>query len=38
VQGAQATLLLASVPLTVAMSELYERIPLPERPGRTIAG
>jgi Uma2 family endonuclease len=38
VQGTQATLSLASVPLTVAMAELYEGIPLPERAGRTIAG
>jgi Uma2 family endonuclease len=35
VQGSEATLSLSSVPLTVAMSELYEGIPLPQRPGRT---
>lgn len=32
VQGTGATLSLVSVPLTVAMSELYEGIPLPNRP------
>ena len=38
VQGTEATLSLASVPLAVPMSELYEGIPLPERPGRSAAG
>ena len=34
VQGTEASLSLTSVPLTVAMSELFEGIPLPERTGR----
>ena len=37
VLGMEATLSLASAPLTVAMSELYEGIPLPERPGQSAA-
>jgi Uma2 family endonuclease len=38
VQGTEASLSLASVPLTVAMAELYDGIPLAERPGRSAAG
>ena len=38
VQGTGATLSLVSVPLAVPMSELYEGIPLPERPGRSASG
>jgi Uma2 family endonuclease len=38
VQGTEATLSLASVPLTVAMSELYEGVPLPERGAQSAAG
>jgi Uma2 family endonuclease len=38
VQGTEATLSLASVPLTVAMSELYEGVPLPERGARSASG
>jgi Uma2 family endonuclease len=38
VQGTEATLSLASVPLTVAMSELYEGVPLPERGARSPGG
>jgi Uma2 family endonuclease len=38
VQGTEATLSLASVPLTVAMSELYEGVPLPERGARSAGG
>jgi hypothetical protein len=30
VQGSAATLSLSSVPLTIAMADLYEGIPLPE--------
>ena len=38
VQGPAATLSLNSVPLKVAMAELYEGIPLPEpRPSQTVA-
>jgi Uma2 family endonuclease len=38
VQGPAATLSLSSVPLTIAMADLYEGIPLPEpRPSQTVA-
>ena len=37
VQGPAATLSLSSVPVTIAMSDLYEGIPLPEpRPSQTV--
>ncbi|HKS88340.1 MAG TPA: Uma2 family endonuclease, partial [Stellaceae bacterium] len=39
VQGPQPVLALASVPLSIAMAELYDGIPLPEpRPGARTAG
>lgn len=36
IRGLQATLELNSLPLTISMSELYEGIPLPERPAPAI--
>jgi Uma2 family endonuclease len=38
VLGIEASLSLASVPLTVGMAELYDGVPLPERPGQTALG
>ena len=38
VLGIEASLSLASVPLTVSMAERYEGVPLPERPGQTAVG
>jgi len=38
VQGLAATLSLSSVPLTIAMADLYDGIPLPEpRPSHAVA-